>query len=225
MFNFIGRLTVALLVAAIIIGAPRRGEVNADYRRQPSESDVRISVVNRQLVALSTTHSAHSIELMPGEYVRSILSAGKVGGVVTSNRLLAISADAFQWNVEALAIDESSAQASISDQLVLFVTQKRSLVFDGLLNRLIIFALPLGEHVVARRTEQDVAVIATMKQAAGYALGRGAFAEIRFEAGEVLHGLKAAQGLVSIRTSSRVLVFQVSGSGWTVLPHALGEPP
>ncbi len=225
MCNFIARLTIALLLAAIIIGAPRRGEVNVDYRRQPSESEVRISVVNRQVVALSPTHSAHSIELTPGEYVRSILSAGKVGGVVTTHRLLAISADTFQWNVESLAIDESSAQASVSDQLVLFVTQKRSLVYDSLLNRLIIFALPLGEYVVARRTEQDIAVIATLKQAVGYALGRGAFAEIRFVAGEVLHDLKAVQGLISVRTSRRVLVFQVGGSGWGVLPRALGGAP
>jgi hypothetical protein len=69
------------------------------------------------------------MELRMGETVREVQSLGVVGTAVTSDRMLAISADSFQWHSLSLEFSEKSADSYISEYLGLFVTMKRCAVF------------------------------------------------------------------------------------------------
>jgi len=202
-----------LLAMALIVFFGIPGISAERYAEGRDEDALHITASHDHVIALKVDAS-REFELRAGELVRSVQVFGNVGGVVTSDRMLAISADAFEWQSMSLQAKEVAAEAYLSEQLILFITHERIMAYDATLNSFISLNLAVGQNVVNQRVEREAAVAVTLRRAIGYAAGSAMFIEYGFNAGETFRDLQAAGGLLSVTTSTRTLLFQASTAEW-----------
>ncbi|MBM9605307.1 hypothetical protein [Desulfopila inferna] len=215
----VGRNLLRLAVASVFIissisDACSSNDRKDRYDEQSLLDAVEINVTDSSIVALKAGAQPRTMELSLGEEIRSVRTEGQVGGVVTSERLLAIASEPFAWLSMPLTLIEDSVESYLSVNLVLFITEERSLVFDGTLNSFFVFDVALGERTAAQEVIADIAVFTTMERAVGYAAGNPDFEEFSFSAGEIFRELEVSAGMVSVITSDRSLSFQAPSGGW-----------
>jgi hypothetical protein len=203
-----------LLFIALLAGMPETAVTSDSYDERGTFDAIRIIAAHDRVDAFSTDGMTRGFVLRAGEQVRSVQALGTVGAVVTSDRMLAISADAFEWQSIQLQAKEVAAEAYLSEALVLFVTHERILSFDGTLNRFVIESLPVGENVVDQRVEFEAAAAVTLRRVFGYAAGSAKFSDFSFRAGETFRELEASGGWITVTTSSRILLFQAHAGDW-----------
>jgi hypothetical protein len=205
----------AMMIIIIVSFLPNIGLSYKEYDEQRILPDAMvINVTDNEVVAFKANTQPSAIELSLGEQVKSMQTSGLVGSVVTSDRMLAISSEAFAWVSMPLGINEESADSYLSVNLALFITMERVMIFDSALNSFAIFDIPVGENIVAQSVQPDVAVFITLERAIGYASGNADFREFSFSAGEIFRDLEVSSGLFSVNTSNRVLLFQIPSSDW-----------
>jgi hypothetical protein len=204
-----------MVIFTLLIRVPTDSAAEWYDERRSVIDAIQITATHDQVVALNADGESRALTMKAGELVRSVQTFGEVGAVVTSDRMLAISSAAFEWHTLQLTAKEVAAEAYVSELLVLFITHERAVVFDGLLNRMITTALPIGENVIDQRVEQEAAVAVTLRRAVGYAAGSAEFHEQTFRAGEIFRAMTTSAGLISVDTSSRVLLFSASESTWS----------
>ncbi len=207
-----------LVVGTVIVISPVSGAYSSNdgnlYNEQPLLDALEINVTDSSVVALKAGAQPRVMELSLGEQIRSVRTEGQVCGVVTSERMLAISSEPFTWLSMPLTLAEVSAESYLSTNLVLFITAERSLVFDGTLNRFSVYDVAFGERTAAQTVIPDIAVFTTMERAVGYAAGNPDFEEFPFSAGEIFRRLEVSVGMVSVITSDRTLFFQAPAGEW-----------
>ncbi len=182
--------------------------------REPVRSVLEINATENVVAAYKSNEQPRLMELRLGETVRTIQSLGVIGTAVTSDRMLAISADSFQWHSLSLELEEETADSYISEYLGLFVTMNRCAVFDADLDGFYVYDIPFGQTPVAQEVVPELAVIVTMEQAIGYAAGSGVFRVSEFQFGETFRKIEVSRNLISIITSERTLLFLGSTAQW-----------
>jgi hypothetical protein len=187
---------------------------NKNIYGEPVRAVLEINATENVVAAYKSDAQPRLMELRMGETVREVQSLGVVGTAVTSDRMLAISADSFQWHSLSLEFGEKSADSYISEYLGLFVTMKRCAVFDTDLDGFYVYDIPFGETPVAQVVVPEVAVIVTMEQAIGYAAGSGVFRISEFQVGETFREIEVSLNLISVITSERTLLFQRTTAQW-----------
>lgn len=204
-----------LAIVLSALGLPATGVAQNGYYQPGIENGLQIYATSDRVFAFKPGQT-RTIKLYVGEVVRSVRAFGMVGGVVTSERLLAIAAEPFEWITMSRGLSEGSAEIHISEILILFVTLQRAIAFDSILSRFVVYHLPLGEYAVAQRVDYNVAAIATLYRAVGYAAGSADFKASAFAAGEIFRRMEVSFGLISVITSDHIFLFQAYPPEWTV---------
>ncbi|MGB3209946.1 MAG: hypothetical protein WBB19_04485 [Desulforhopalus sp.] len=181
---------------------------------EPVLAVLEINATENVVAAYKSNAQPRLIELRVGETVRGVKNLGVVGTAVTSERMLAISADSFQWHSLPLEFGEESANSYISQNLGLFVTMNRCVIFDADLDGFYVYDIPFGQTPVAQEVVPKLAVIVTMEQAIGYDAGSGVFQVSEFQIGETSREIEASVNMISVVTSERTLLFQGTTGRW-----------
>lgn len=217
--TFVTMLAMLVVVAMPIVclsyngyGDDRYG--GNPYREPPVRGAIQITLANDNIVASQAESAPQQIELLPGETVRDVQVRGRVGAVATSERMLAISTERFNWSSLELNPGETTSDSYLSENIVLFVTMERGIVFDSELNRFVVFDVPVGERIAAQAVYADVAVFVTLDRTIGYRIDTGNLVELPFSPGEFFNTLGITAGLISVKTSERVLLFQGPSAQW-----------
>jgi hypothetical protein len=74
--------------------------------------------------------------------------------------------------------------------------------------------IPIYDELLAAEVEEYVAVVITSSRAFGLAAETSALTEIRLRVRETIKAIKITSSKATVRTSDRLLTFEVTGSTW-----------
>lgn len=175
-----------------------------------------IVVLQRELLAIDANGGGQNEErLLRGEQVRWTGSRGRVGVVLTDQRILAVSTISASWqSVRYMQGESPPVGATLGDRVALLLTNKRAIGFDGNSGNLIERSLGPGEPVVGSAVGDNVAVVVTPRRALGLSAFRGGFFQTKLHVGERMESVAAKANLVTLTLSNRLLFFRAPTGTW-----------
>ncbi|MDH3518968.1 MAG: hypothetical protein OEM49_00800 [Myxococcales bacterium] len=190
--------------------APPLGEV-------PLADVLEILQLERELIAVDGARGAQaSVALHLGERVLWSGSRGRVGLVLTDQRILAVAVGSAAWQETRYQRSEQLAEdALLGDRVALIVTSSRAIGFDGGSGNLIELRFGPGETLVSARVGESVAVVVTDRRALGLSPSAGGFFESRLQARERVEQVSARANFVTVTTDRRVLIFRAPSGSWS----------
>jgi hypothetical protein len=212
-------LTLSLL-ATILLALPasaqgllgERGEANSS----PLLDLLEIIVLPREVLAVDAGGGGQIEErLLRGENVLWSESKGRVGVVLTDQRILAVSTISASWQSLRYARGEvAPAGAALQDRVALLLTNKRAIGFDGNSGNLIERSLGPGESITGSAVGANVAVVVTDRRALGLSAFAGGFFQAKIHVGEDLASATAQANLVTLALPNRLLFFRAPTGSW-----------
>ncbi len=182
----------------------------------PLAQSIEVMVADRQLLAFDARGGGQIREdLRLEERVLWKGAQGRVGVVVTDQRLMAVGVGSGAWQVADLQLGEQvSGEAMLGDRVALIQTNRRVLGFGGEPLAISERSLGLRENVLARRVGESVAVLVTDRRALGLSPFRTGFAEIKLWLDERIESVSAVANLATLRSDRRILIFRSSSRSW-----------
>ncbi len=213
---------ITVFTLALLAGSGWYAGVSADrigYGRNGVVEDViDIHLADGEVVAVRDGRHVHREDLGLRENVLWKNARGHVGAVLTNRRLLAVSRTTPGWRSHTLRIEEadedSPPEVLISDFLVMAVTPRRVILFDGLANAWATRDIPLHYSVSQVAIDNHVAVIVTEKRVYGVAVRRGRFVEQRFSSDESFISVTTRPHSITVRTNRQLLIFRSRSPFW-----------
>jgi hypothetical protein len=182
----------------------------------PLADVIDVLVIDRELVAFDARSGGQRIEPLRRE--ESVVwkgVQGRVGVVITDQRVLAIAAGSGAWQREDKHVEEVlPTSAILGDRVALVITSKRAIGFDGGSGNLLETSLGVHEVVLGSRTGENVAVVATDRRALGLSSQVGGFFPTKLELGERVESLDTSANLATLTTNRRVLIFRGPFGSW-----------
>ena len=182
------------------------------------EDVIDIHLGDGEVVAVRDGRHVHREDLGLRENVLWKSARGHVGAVLTNRRLLAVSRTTPGWRSRTLRIEEADGdpppEMLISDFLVMAVTPRRVILFDGLANAWATRDIPLHDNVSQVVIDSHVAAIVTEKRVYGVAARRGRFVEQRFSSDESFISATTRPHSVTVRTNRQLLIFRSRSPFW-----------
>jgi len=182
------------------------------------EDVIDVHVADGEVVAVRDGRHVHRENLGLREAVLWKSARGHVGAVLTNRRLLAVSRTTPGWRSRTLRLeeadDDSQPDMLISDFLVMAVTPRRIILFDGLANAWATKDIPLHDNVSQVAIDNHVAVIITDKRIYGVAARRGRFVEQRIASDEAVVSVTTRPHSVTVRTGRQLLIFRSRSPFW-----------
>ncbi len=183
------------------------------------EDVIDIHAVDGEVVAVRKGRVLRRQGLGVREEVLWIGSKGHVGAVLTDRRLLVISGNSPNWQDRDFLLDEAAedmeANIMISNFLILAVTHRRIIFFDGLSNSWVVKDIPLHDRVEKILIDHYVAAVITEKCSYGVAARRNRFVEQRFGSDEKVESTRTRPHSVTIYTNRNLLVFRSRTPFWS----------
>jgi len=213
---------IIVFALALLSGIGGYTSVSADwngYGRYGAVEDViDIHLADGEVVAVRDGRHVHRESLGLRENVLWKSAQGHVGAVLTNRRLLAVSRTTPGWRSHTLRIEEAGEDPPpdmlISDFLVMAVTPRRVILFDGLANAWATKDIPLHDSVSQAAIDNHVAAIVTEKRIYGVAARRGRFVEQRFSSDESLVSVTTRPHSITVRTNRQLLIFRSRSPFW-----------
>lgn len=218
-------LLAGALWALLAAPSPAGAFEQFDPRSQtPLAPLLEIIVVPRSVLAVDATTGGEVQErLLLGEEVLWHDTRGRVGAVVTDERLLAVATNSAAWqSLRFRSGEKHPGRMALGDRVGLFATSKRAVGFDGGSGNLVESSLGPRERVIHQAVGENVAVIVTDRRALGLSAFAGGFFEIDLQLREDIESLTAKANLVTIRTQRRLLIFRSTTGSWEVRNRDLG---
>jgi len=210
-----------LLLPLVLAGAAAAGPDSGAF---PLEDRLQLLVQPRSVLAIDLTGGQREEALELGERVEAQGVDGRVAYAVTDRRILAIAARAGSFQSARFDRGETlSAPAAIGDRVVLFVTNRRLIGFDGGSGNLIETRLGPRESVEHVAVANSVAVATTGRRALGLSPFRGGFFEASLGLEESEVSLQASGEIATLTTSERILTFRASTGSWEERRLGLGN--
>ena len=182
------------------------------------EDLIEIAESKGKIIAIIEGEKTVTYNLRPNEKVLWSGYRGNIGAFLTDLHFYVISTTLTSWQALPMRVDESgAAKASLSPFIALLVTEERAIGFDATSNRFIQAQLPIHDEVVAAEIERFIAVVITSGHAFGFAAESSSFVKITLLKGETIESIKLTFQKVTVRTSERLLSFEVEGSTWNEL--------
>ena len=190
----------------------------SSYAEEDIEDLIDIAESKGKIIAIIEGRKTITFDLRLNEKVLWSGSRGYLGAFLTDQHFFVISTSLNSWQALPLRLDESGkGVASLSEYIALLVTKDRAVGFDATYNRFIETLLPIHDELLAAEAERYVAVVITSSRAFGLAAESTAFTEINLRKSESLEKIKLTYSKATIRTSDRLLTFEVSGLSWQEL--------
>jgi hypothetical protein len=142
-------------------------------------------------------------------------SQGRVGVVLTDQRILAVSTISASWQSTRYLRGEVVPECAIlADRVALIMTNKRAIGFDGNSGNLIEKSLGPGERIIGSAVGENVAVVVTPRRALGLSAFTGGFFTTKIAAGEPLQSAVAQANMVTLTLPNRLLFFRAPTGSW-----------
>lgn len=205
-----GVLCGALAVFGASSGAGQRAD------ELPLTDLLEVVLVGRDLVAFDAESGGQTTErLHLGEEILWRGSRGKVGIVITNERVLAVATRSASWQeARYLQTEIPPAGALLGDRVALVLTSQRALGFDASASNLSEYRLGPGEDVVAREVGENTVVVVTDREALGLAPVGAGFITRKLQLHERVQSVRARANLATVTTNRRILVFRGTTASW-----------
>ncbi len=184
--------------------------------------DVRINdvldvlLLDRELLAIDAAGGGQTtLSLRLAEEVLWKNARGKIGIVVTTERILAVASNSASWQeVDYRAGETPPKSAMLGDRVALITTSKRILGFDGGSGNLIEYRLGVREEILIKKTGRNVAIIVTTKHALGLSPFTGGFFPTPIFLGDEIEGVAAESNVATLTSNRRILIFRATTGTW-----------
>jgi len=205
------RLGVALALAPAVAHAqfPRADQV-------PLGDLIEIVVMEDEILGVDAEGGGSSVvRRRVNESVLWTGVRGRVGVVITDERVLAFSPRSGGWQEAPYEHGEASARgADLGDRVAVIALRQRMLGFLGTVGRFVQVRLGPNEDLRAWQVGANVAVLVTSRRAIGLSPEAGGFFEFRLQVKERIREISARSNLATIQTDRRVLVFRAPTGTW-----------
>lgn len=208
-------LLLAPLVTSLPLG-PGLASAQIPSDEVPLEDVLELLVLDRNLIAVDARQGGQrTLRLRLEERVLWTGSRGKVGVVLTDQRILAVASGSGAWQQESRELNETlPARAILGDRVALVLTSNRALGFDGGSGNLVESRLGIREKVLANSIGANVAVIVTDRRSLGLSPLVGGFFPVKMNLVEKLESVTAGANLATVTTDRRVLIFRAPSGSW-----------
>jgi hypothetical protein len=140
---------------------------------------------------------------------------GRVGIVITDQRVLGFSPQSGGWQEAPYERDEAPARdAQLGDRVAVIALEHRVLGFLGTFGRFVQERIGVHEHLRAMQVGANVAVIVTNRVAIGLSPEAGGFFSFRLQLRERITEVTARANLATVQTDRRILVFRAPTGTW-----------
>lgn len=205
----------AISMAVPAGGQGLRGERGLD-NPSPLLDLLEIIVLPRAILAIDAGGGGQLEErLLRGERVLWTESQGRVGVVLTDQRVLAVSTISASWqSIRYRRGEIMPERATLGDRVALLLTNKRAVGFDGNSGNLIERSMGPGEPILGFAVGENVAVVVTPRRALGLSPFTGGFFETSIHVGEKLESTVAQANMATVTLSNRLLFFRAPTGSW-----------
>ena len=204
-------LCIAAAIAPALANAQRtRGD------EVPLGDLIEIVVMEDEILGIDAESGGSSVvRRRLGEPVLWTGVRGRVGVVITDQRVLAISPRTGGWQEAPYERSEPPARtAELGDRVALIVMPGRVLGFLGTVGRFVQVRLGPNEDLRAQSVGANVAVVVTSRAAIGLSPEAGGFFSIRLQVRERIAAVSARSNIATVTTDQRVLVFRAPTGTW-----------
>ncbi len=201
-------------LAALLLGlAPAPASAQGQV---PLEDVLEIILLDRNLRAYDARGGSGPTERLEiGENLIYHESRGRVGVAVTDRRILAVGVDSGSWQETRFRQTERpQARSFLGDRLVLILTDKRFLFFDGGTGLLTRQRIRLDEKLIGIEVGSNVGVVVTNRRALGFSPFAGGFFEIAVQLREKIEEISAKSNIATVVTNQRLLTFRAPTGAW-----------
>jgi hypothetical protein len=208
-------LTVcALLLALAAAALPARAQGVAG--EVPLADVLDILVVDRELLAIDAAGGGQTVaRLRLDETVLWKGARGKVGVIITDQRVLAVASQSGSWQeIDYGRTEQRPESALLGERVALVITSERVLGFNGGTGNLAEYRLGPREQVVVARVGENVGVVVTDRKALGLSPFRGGFFAVPLALGDQIESVTAESNLATLTSNRRVLIFRATTGTW-----------
>ncbi len=204
----------ALLLAIAAVAAPARAQGVAG--EVPLADLLEILVVDRELLAIDAAGGGQTAtRLRLGETVLWKGARGKVGVIITDQRILAVATQSGFWQeIDYGRTEQRPESALLGERVALAITSERVLGFNGGSGNLAEYRLGPREQVIVARVGENVGVVVTDRKALGLSPFRGGFFAISLDLGDQIEAVTAESNLATLTAGRRVLIFRATTGTW-----------
>ncbi len=208
------RWKLSVLLLAIAAAAPARAQTGLG--EVPLEDVLQVLVVDRELLAIDAASGGQTVaRLRLDESVLWKGARGKVGVIITDERVLAVATRSAAWQEADYGRTERRPESALLGQRVaLALTSDRVLGFDGESGNLVEYRLKPRERVIAARAGDNVAVVVTERQALGLSPFVGGFFRVPLKLGDPIEGLATESNIATLTLGSQLLIFRATTGTW-----------
>ncbi len=204
----------ALLLAMVGISTAARAQGVAG--EVPLADVLEILVVDRELLAIDAAGGGQTVaRLRLDEVVLWKGTRGKVGVIITDQRILAVATQSGSWQEADYGRTELRPESALlGERVALVITSERVLGFNGGSGNLAEYRLGPREQVVVARVGENVGVVVTDRKALGLSPFRGGFFSIPLKLGDQIEAVTAESNLATLTSGRRVLIFRATTGSW-----------
>jgi hypothetical protein len=204
----------ALLLVMAAFSAP--GHAQNVPGEVPLADVLEILVVDRDLLAIDAAGGGQTAaRLRLEETVLWKGARGKVGVIITDQRILAVATQSGSWQeIDYGRTEKRPESALLGERVALAITSERVLGFNGGSGNLVEYRLGPREQVVVARAGENVGVVVTDRKALGLSPFRGGFFAISLNLGDQIEAVTAESNLATLTAGRRVLIFRATTGSW-----------
>ena len=202
------------LLAMAAVSAPARAQGVAG--EVPLADVLEILVVDRDLLAIDAAGGGQTAaRLRLKETVLWKGARGKVGVIITDQRILAVATQSGSWQETDYGRTERRPESALlGERVALAITSERVLGFNGGSGNLVEYRLGPRERVVVARAGENVGVVVTDRKALGLSPFLGGFFAIPLMIGDQIEAVTAESNLATLTFGRRVLIFRATTGSW-----------
>ncbi len=204
----------ALLLAMAAVAAPARAQGVAG--EVPLADVLEILVVDRDLLAIDAEGGGQTVaRLRLNETVLWKGARGKVGVIITDQRILAVATQSGSWQeTDYRRTEVRPESALLGERVALAITSERVLGFNGGSGNLVEYRLGPRERVIVARAGGNVGVVVTDRQALGLSPFRGGFFTVALTQRDQIKSVTAQSNLATLTSDHRILIFRATTGSW-----------
>jgi hypothetical protein len=203
-----------LLIAVVAVSAPARAQGVAG--EVPLADVLEILVVDRELLAIDAAGGGQTAEkLRLNETVLWKGARGKVGVIITDQRILAVATQSGSWQETDYGRTELRPESALlGERVALVITSERVLGFNGGSGNIVEYRLGPREQVVAARAGENVGVVVTDRKALGLSPFVGGFFTYPLALRDQIESVTAESNIATLTTARRLLIFRATTGSW-----------
>ncbi len=182
----------------------------------PLADVLEVLVIDRDVLAIDAAGGGQTVaRLRLDETVLWKRARGKVGIVITNQRILAAATQSAAWQEMDYRLNElPPTEALLGDRVAVAITSQRVVGFNGGSANLVEYRLGPHERVLAVRAGENVGVVVTDRHALCLSPFAGGFFKTPIDLNDPIESVTADSNLATLVSERRLLIFRATTSSW-----------